>query len=357
MLALVTDAFGGRGGIAQAARDVIHALSADRSIDSITVLPRQATDRDTPICSKVIQLPPSKSRLIYSLRAVLNILHRPNIIFCNHLYIAPLAAMLKVVTRARLAVQVHGIEVWTKPSAFQAWALRHAEVVLCVSRNTRAHVLKLFDIEAERAVVLNNTFASQFVVGDRAASRRRYAEQEEIVLLTVGRLESTERYKGHDRVIEALASLPKDLRKRVAYLIAGDGGDRARLEDIVRRAGLLDRVRFLGQVPPEDLPDVYRAADLFLLPSTGEGFGIAFLEAMACGTPVLGIAAGGTPDALGDGILGDLVEANADLKKVLMSVLRGQKHDPVEISARATDHFGRRKFECQLAGIVQRFLT
>jgi phosphatidylinositol alpha-1,6-mannosyltransferase len=126
---------------------------------------------------------------------------------------------------------------------------------------------------------------------------------DEVVVLTVARLDAREGYKGHDRVITESA---KQIRsgRRLTYLIAGVGGDRPRLEALARELGIAPHIRFLGKVPGPDLPGLYEAADLFALPSTGEGFGIAFLEAMACGTPAIGLAVGGAPDALGDGELG-----------------------------------------------------
>ena len=108
------------------------------------------------------------------------------------------------------------------------------------------------------------------------------------MLLTVGRMDSRERYKGHDLVIAALPALVAKGHD-VAYVIIGDGDDRARLENLARDTGMSERVHFLGAVEPERLVEAYRMADLFVMPSTGEGFGIAFLEAMACGTPALGL--------------------------------------------------------------------
>jgi len=121
--------------------------------------------------------------------------------------------------------------------------------------------------------------------------------------LTVARLDGRDGYKGHDKIIPQVAQL-RAQGANVCYLVAGVGEDQGRLEALALSLGIPDHVRFLGKVPHADLPDLYRAADLFALPSTGEGFGIAFLEAMACGTPAIGLAVGGAPDALGDGELG-----------------------------------------------------
>src|SRR5690606_18991980 len=112
------------------------------------------------------------------------------------------------------------------------------------------------------------------------------------VIVSVGRLDRRERYKGQDRVIAALPELAAAGLDPL-YLVAGSGDDQPRLEALAAAGGVAHRTRFLGKVPAADLPDLYRAADVFALPSTGEGFGIVFLEAMACGAPAVGLAAGG----------------------------------------------------------------
>ena len=125
--------------------------------------------------------------------------------------------------------------------------------------------------------------------------------------MTVSRLASSERYKGHDRVIRVL---PRVLAEHpdAIYVILGHGDDRPRLEALATEVGVGKQVHFTGWVAAEDLPDHYRLADVFVMPSTGEGFGIAFLEAMASGIPVIGGNRDGSLDALGDGTLGMAVD-------------------------------------------------
>jgi phosphatidyl-myo-inositol dimannoside synthase len=162
------------------------------------------------------------------------------------------------------------------------------------------------------------------------------------VLLSVGRLDARERYKGQDRVIRLLPALRERLGD-VVYLIAGDGDDRPRLEALSRDCGVAEHVCFLGQVSDADLPDLYRAADLFVLPSTGEGFGIVFLEAMASGTPALGLAVMGAVDALADGELGDAVD-EAGLFEAVVRRLQLPRRDPAALAAAVGTRFGRAAF-------------
>ena len=114
----------------------------------------------------------------------------------------------------------------------------------------------------------------------------RYGLQERTILLTLSRLSADEQYKGHDEVLEVLPDLAKEVPD-IAYLICGDGDDRPRLEAKAHRLGVADRVVFAGYIPDREKADHYRLADAFVMPGRGEGFGIVYLEAMACGIPVV----------------------------------------------------------------------
>ncbi len=155
--------------------------------------------------------------------------------------------------------------------------------------------------------VLPNTVAEVFVPGPVPLDlQQRYRTAGKQVLLTVSRLAASEQYKGHDRVIEALARLSAT-HPQLCYLVAGEGDDKARLEQIARRLHVEDRVHFIGHVSDAELPALYRLANIFVMPSTGEGFGIVFLQALASGTVAIGADADGSCDPLRDGAAGALV--------------------------------------------------
>lgn len=351
VLALVTDAYGGRGGIAQAARDLIEALAAMETVEAIDVLPRHVAKAPTGLALKVRQRPPSPGRIAYAVRALAAAGAQPDLVFCNHLYMAPLATLAAWRAKAKCVIQLHGIEIWPRPTPAQRAVLERADLVVCVSRDTRARVLTHCDLAPERAVVLNNTVDPRFTPGDRSAARANFGLGDEFALLIVGRMDQRERYKGHDRVIAALPRLKHPEGRRVVFLIAGDGDDRGRLQAEASARGVADRVRFLGQIPAVDLPALYRAADLFVLPSTGEGFGIVFLEAMACGTPALGLAAGGAPDALGDGALGTMVGDADTLCDALQAAIAVPRPDAALLSAATDSRFGLVVFRERVASM------
>jgi len=211
-------------------------------VSSITVLPRHAPDLPAPP-ETIEQTAAHPGRIAYSVAALRTALFRPiDLVFCGHLFMAPLAALITRLKRAKLIVQTHGIEAWPRPSRPQRAALEAADLVLCVSRHTRAAVLSWAAIAPERVVVLPNTVREAFAPGDGSTQRAALALEGKRVLLTVGRMDARERYKGQSQVI---ATIPDLVVKGhdICYLIVGEGDDRDRLEVLAREAGVSERVR------------------------------------------------------------------------------------------------------------------
>ncbi|MBM4259532.1 MAG: glycosyltransferase family 4 protein, partial [Deltaproteobacteria bacterium] len=184
------------------------------------------------------------------------------------------------------------------------------------------------------------------------------------VIFSVGRLAAGERYKGFDRIITALPEIARH-HPTVHYLIAGRGDDQPRLEQLANTAGVRTRVTFAGFVPTVELCAHYQLCDVFAMPSTGEGFGIVFLEAMACGKPVLAGDQDGSTEPLMDGQLGALVDpTDVPAISITLSDLLAQRHpnrmlfDPTELRRRAVKEFGfgafQRRVENSLASCTQR---
>lgn len=349
MLVLATDAFGGYGGIAQYNRDALTAMARLPGVDRVNVLPRLTPESPNDLPDGIVQHRPVYGRLAYSLMATAMSVRRPGIVYSGHVYHGPLAWLLAKACGARLVSQLHGDEVWAPLSRLQLGALNASDLVLCVSRDTRDKYIGQGG-RTDNAVVVSNTVGRDFVPGDRRAARARFGLQDETAILTVARLDPRGGYKGHDRIIPLLPRLRAEGRDLV-YLIAGEGEDRSRLEALTRQHDVVEAVRFLGKVPRSDLPDLYRAADLFALPSTGEGFGISFLEAMACGTPAIGLALGGAPDALEGLGLCVREEAFAD---AFASFLSAPRRDPHVLSAAVHARFGFPAFQSRIAQAMSR---
>lgn len=234
---------------------------------------------------------------------------KPDFILATHPHfmkaLAPLARLgLHCLTAA------HGIEVWGMLGGALGCALRKATGILPVSAFTRDVIHREGRVPLERMPVVPDTFREDaFAPGPKPASllQRHGLRENQPVILTVGRLSATERYKGHDQVLRAMPGMLRELPD-LRYLIGGRGDDEGRLRALTSELGLEDHVTFTGFIPADELADHYRLCDLYVMPSTGEGFGIVYLEALACGRPCLVGSEDASPEAVDEGRLGFVVQ-------------------------------------------------
>src|SRR5262249_53956544 len=153
---------------------------------------------------------------------------------------------------------------------------------------------------------LPNTFdSSRFRIGPKPEYLlRRYGlAPEQKIILTVCRLSGSEQYKGYDTILSVLPRVRRVL-PGAHYIIAGRGDDKSRIEEMVSSIGLEEAVTLAGYVPDEELCDHYNLCDAFAMPSKNEGFGIVYLEALACGKPTLAGNRDGAVEPLREGELG-----------------------------------------------------
>lgn len=287
----------------------------------------------------------------------------PDLIISTHLNFGPVACWLNCIRRTRYILVAHGVEVSRELSSSRLRALRRADQVWAVSEWTRQRLIHLTGVEASKISLLPNTYDdSRFTAGSKPASLNvRYGlEPDEQVILTVARLAASEAYKGYDRLLQAMPAI-LERGKSVRLIIAGKGDDRQRLESLARDLGIAERVTFAGFVPDEELADHYRMADVFAMPSTGEGFGIVFLEAMGCGTPVLAGNQDGSVDALADGELGLLVNPT-DVSAIAEGIIqlldrRGPAlwFDREALSKEVHRRFGRAAFQARVKELMESF--
>lgn len=179
------------------------------------------------------------------------------------------------------------------------WAGKQASALITVCEDLRHRLVELGEAPSRVVTLRNGVDLTRFSPGDRDAARKRLG-LDGFTLLSVGSLIPR---KGHELIIAALADLP-DAR----LLIAGSGPMRAELERAAAEKGVASRVRFLGEIAHDALTDAYRAADIFVLASSREGWANVLLEAMACGTPVVATNVNGTPEVVQDPKLGVLVQ-------------------------------------------------
>lgn len=354
ILALVSDAFGGHGGIARYNSDLLCALSHSAAVSRIVALPRMQPEPIGTLPAKVSQLPAIADQIRYSLKAVRLARQMPpgTLLFCGHLLMAPLAGFISRLTGQPLWLQVHGIDAWAKPTDRVRWGARRSDLVTAVSRYTRNQMLaNWWDGSTDRIRVLPNTVDTAYSPGPKSPKIiARHGLAGRKVILTVSRLASAERYKGHDYVISALSQLRLDHPDAV-YLIVGGGDGVDYLRSVAQTFDVAGHVIFAGKVPHEELPDYFRTADVFVMPSVKEGFGIVFLEAAACGIPVIGGNRDGSVDALADGEIGTLVDPE-DPAMIAKAIDRAFKSSPRD-GLKAVARFSKQNFEQHVGSIIE----
>jgi glycosyltransferase involved in cell wall biosynthesis len=198
----------------------------------------------------------------------------------------------------RVLMVAHGIEVWSgMDNRVTKWAAAKLNHILCVSRYTRQRIrLQRPELEDDRYTIFPNALSATWLQ-QRAQTHfiRSSGRLPKRFILAVTRLDQGDRYKGIPTLLESLAVL-RD--KSLQCVIAGEGNDRAYLEGMARRCGVSDRIHFVGAVSDAELARLYSECVAFVLPSSKEGFGIVFLEAMHFGAPVIAAREKGAVDVV-----------------------------------------------------------
>ena len=314
VLMLLTDGYGGVGGIAKFNRDFLQALDACALIERVHALPRLIL---RPIRERIPELivydcKASDGRLAFLRRVIWHTWRDDNValVICGHLHLLPAAWLVARFRGARLTLIVHGIEAWAPSRKFLAnWLASKVDAVIAVSRYSAERFESWSEVPTERVFVLPNCVdLDMFRPQQRdPVLLERYGLKANKVILTVGRLASQERYKGFDEMIELMPRLLKHFPD-LKYLIVGEGDDRPRLEAKADSCGAANSVIFAGQIDEFEKVAHYNLADVFILPSTGEGFGIVLIEAAASGISVIGSRIDGSQEALRNGLLGRLID-------------------------------------------------
>ena len=289
--------------------------------------------------------------------------HPQMLFIATHANYAKALAIAKRLFKIRYWIVAHGLEVWNvEPGRLQT-ALQQADGIAAVSQYTRQRLMQEQAIPAHRIRILVNTFdASRFHIAPKPTYllKRHGLTHDQKVILTVCRLGGeSPLYKGYEHIIRLLPQL-KAHWPDIQYILVGKGKDLQRLQKLVVDLDLQDNVILPGFVSDEDLPAYYNLCDVFAMPSTGEGFGIVYLEALSSGKAVLAGNQDGAIDPLLNGQLGCLVNPHdrEAIARELFKILQGtypnnRIYQPEYLREQAIAHFSIEQFRTQLTHILQ----
>jgi phosphatidyl-myo-inositol dimannoside synthase len=239
----------------------------------------------------------------------------PDLMICAYVGLTPAARLIQKFRRVPYWVVLYGIEVWGDLPTSKRKALRAAQRYVAITRFTLDATIAKHGLEKRRELILHPTLPKGWTPSLVPTSVTSKPSDPPIVL-TVGRIAASERYKGHDIMLEAWPAVLRRVPDAV-YWIVGDGDDRRRLESRARELCIADSVHFAGSVSRDELDVCYHRCCVFAMPARteldahvprGEGFGIVFLEAMAHGKPVVGPRVGAPAEFIRSGEHGLLVD-------------------------------------------------
>jgi len=353
-LLLCPELFASEGGIPRILRLYLRAMIEDASYRQISLivlndhrLPAEGTTPDES--TKLVKpFAVGGSRLRFALRT----LHESRAarrLICGHLHLLPVARLARLLNpRLDIYLVAHGIEIDRPIGFLLRWALQGTTRIWCVSADTRARLQsRQPDLPVSRLLVLPNAFDPRLILPATPPEAAREEPAAGAFILTVSRLDRRETYKGIDQLIAAFATVHRS-EPRVRLRIVGGGDDLERLRALVREQQLDAWVDFTGTVDDAQLKKEFASCRVFALPSTREGFGLVFIEAMAHGKPCVGVRAGAVPELINEDS-GKLAPPNdvPKLAAVLLEALR-QDWDHDTIRAHAA-HYSFGRFQQRLA--------
>lgn len=300
-------------------------------------------------------------KLKFVLESVLQAFQQ-DVIILGHLNLALIGVLIKFIApQKKLIVICHGIEVFVPVGGWKKKVLQQADHILAVSTFTKQQLISQQQLSADKITVFPNTIdpffqlPSQFSKPAYLAQRYGIAEHEQ-VLFTLTRLNSEEGYKGYDTLLRILPTLVKK-NIQFKYILAGkaDEAELQRMNKLINELQLKDKVIMPGFLADEEITDHYLLADVFVMPSKGEGFGIVYIEAMACGLQVIAGNKDGSTEALQFGKLGTLVDPDnaEELEGAVVKVLH-HKLEPEGVQENMLNYFSFEKFKERLSGLVNR---
>ncbi|MBR8833969.1 MAG: glycosyltransferase family 4 protein [Stigonema ocellatum SAG 48.90 = DSM 106950] len=359
ILVLTPDAFGGRGGIAKFNRDFLQALCSYPHSIEVVAIPRRVVDPLGSLPKKLTYITSGlNGKLNYGVAILQTLIRNPklDLIICGHINLLPFAYLVGIWTRTPIFLVLHGIEAWQPcPHWLANNLVKKIDGIISVSELTKERFLEWAKLDSVQEFILPNTvnlehFQPAVKNSDLLV---RHQLEGKTVLMTLGRLDSSERYKGFDEVLGLLPILTQEI-PNIAYMIVGEGSDRQRLETKAKSLGVERHVVFTGFISEAEKADYYRLADAFVMPGKGEGFGIVYLEAMACGIPVVASIVDGSREAVRNGALGFIVNPD-DPQEIKAGILAALKC-PKGVVPEGLEYFSNPNFELRCHQICDQIL-
>lgn len=284
----------GNGGIPRFNRNLINALQ-EKENTQLYIL----SLNDSVVNGNGMGASANRLKFIWCFFKIL-IFYRPNLVIFGLLNFAPMS-IICTVFRFKVSMIIHGIEAWYSRKKLIPF-FRFVDEFWAVSYYTKQKFSETNKINSEKVVRIFNTIPDYWMNHATEPSDASF-------FLSVTRLDENEGYKGIDKTIIGIKNIEDLIREKgFRYIIVGSGSDLDRHKELALERKIEDLIEFRSQITDNELMELFKDCSFFILPSSGEGFGIVFLEAMAYSKPCIGASNCGSEDVIENGVTGFLIE-------------------------------------------------
>lgn len=366
VLFLTLKVFGFTGGIEKVCRTICRALydlSEEDLVEPLTYCMYDLSyNRDSRYLRKQQYKGFGGKRRWFVLKSILQGI-KSDIVILSHINLLSIAYLIKRFSPStKVYLIAHGIEIWRKLPEAKIRALKRLDKIIAVSHFTANQIKAVHHLEEQKVEVLNNCldpfyyFPSDF--NKPEALLQRYGlHKDQVILMSLSRLMSTEKYKGYDNTIAILPHLVKE-HPNLVYLLAGksDEAEHLRLEQLIEQYQIKDHIKLIGFVDEAEITDHFLLSDIFVMPSKKEGFGIVFIEAVASGLRVVAGNKDGSVDALKNGELGSLVDPDNlnDIESTLNKLVSSlpDEAEKIDLQKKVFEAFNYKKYRNSIKNLI-----
>ena len=296
------------------------------------------------------------------LAQVLNDQRKATTIVLTHVNLLPIAWIIRKLNRKVSFILIaHGVEIWRELSGWEKRFLKEEATIWAVSAFTKSVIEKIQDLPPDRIQVLHNSLDPHFRIPSSLIKPvyllKRYGLRNQKILLSITRMSCHDRLKGYDRVITAMPYLISK-QPELHYLLCGsqDKEEKARLQRLITELNMGKHISLIDYLPAKELTDHYLLGDTFVLPSTKEGFGIAFIEAASCGCYLISGDQDGSRAALLNGRLGSMIDPHnrqALQKSILKSLHPKLRENAKTRQALCIAHFSADEYQRRILQLLK----
>lgn len=337
ILLLTLETFRAAGGLQRMSRTLGHSLHQICKRNNWSVDLYALNDRKSDLMSQY--LPSStfkgfnRNKITFMLKSIRNGMDA-DVVILSHINLSLIGIALRLLNpKCNIWLITHGIEVWRPLRSWKKAIWKIADRIICVSSFTKTKVIELHHANPDKCLVLNNVLDPfiklpiSFAFDKPEALLERYhLKTSDKVILTLTRIAATEQFKGYEQVIKAISRI-KDRIPNLKYMLAGpcDEPEKIRIQQLVKDYKIEDNFILTGFIEEQELADHFLLANVFVLPSKKEGFGIVFLEAMAFGLPIICGNLDGSTDAVRNNEMGTAIDPD-DMNELEQAMLLKLRH-------------------------------